>query len=245
MKICWDNLEKLRYDKKKECWYHIITRNRYEYRNSCSYCGEPFFVYYNGGSKSCNRSCATSGKNHYSTNRVLLKKRIEKWRKSCPSFKGNENPFYGKKHSKKTREKWSINRKLEKSPRWGTKHSEKTLSKMRNVKLGQKNPMYGRIGSKSSNWRGGISKEPYAFIFGNKRWRSYIQKRDAAFFCWNPECFGMNTRQTLHHINYNKKDCNFINIITLCTSCNVRANYNKEYWKNHYTEIMNKRLDIQ
>ena len=34
MKICWDNLEKLRYNKKTNKWYRTILRNRYNYNYS-------------------------------------------------------------------------------------------------------------------------------------------------------------------------------------------------------------------
>ena len=43
----------------------------------------------------------------------------------------------------------------------------------------------------------------------------------------------------IHHIDYNKNNCSHINLITLCSSCNTRANYNKSYWKNFYE---NKRI---
>jgi len=32
---------------------------------------------------------------------------------------------------------------------------------------------------------------------------------------------------TIHHIDYNKKNNNKINLITLCTKCNTKANYNR------------------
>lgn len=41
---------------------------------------------------------------------------------------------------------------------------------------------------------------------------------------------------TIHHIDYNKDNCNKENLITLCNQCNVRANKNREYWKEFYSE---------
>jgi hypothetical protein len=35
----------------------------------------------------------------------------------------------------------------------------------------------------------------------------------------------------VHHIDYNKKNNKLINLITLCKQCNIRANYNRKYWR--------------
>ena len=41
---------------------------------------------------------------------------------------------------------------------------------------------------------------------------------------------------TIHHIGYNKKNCNENNLITVCCQCNTRANFNRDYWKDFYTK---------
>lgn len=43
MKICWDTLAKLRYNKKTGKWY-TKTKIRYIYKEKCLCCGEPFLV---------------------------------------------------------------------------------------------------------------------------------------------------------------------------------------------------------
>jgi len=40
---------------------------------------------------------------------------------------------------------------------------------------------------------------------------------------------------TVHHIDYNKQNCSKKNLITTCNSCNIQANYNRNYWKEVYT----------
>jgi DNA-directed RNA polymerase subunit RPC12/RpoP len=40
----------------------------------------------------------------------------------------------------------------------------------------------------------------------------------------------------VHHINYNKQNCNEENLITLCNQCNTRANSNRDYWQKIYKE---------
>ena len=69
--------------------------------------------------------------------------------------------------------------------------------------------------------------------------REYIRKRD------NYQCkkCGITEEEHLivygkelsvHHINYNKKNCNKHNLITLCNECNLRVNYNRKYWTKHF-----------
>lgn len=42
-----------------------------------------------------------------------------------------------------------------------------------------------------------------------------------------------NCRQlSIHHIDYNKKNNNINNLVSLCLSCHMRTNYNRNYWKN-------------
>ena len=58
----------------------------------------------------------------------------------------------------------------------------------------------------------------------------------------NPDCnFKFNDRLVIHHIDYNKKNCNLNNLITLCRSCNAKANYNRDWHKSWYQAIMFKR----
>ncbi len=38
----------------------------------------------------------------------------------------------------------------------------------------------------------------------------------------------------VHHIDYNKQNNNINNLITLCHPCNVRANFNRNYWQEYY-----------
>jgi len=35
----------------------------------------------------------------------------------------------------------------------------------------------------------------------------------------------------VHHIDYNKKNNNINNLITLCKSCHPKTNFNRKYWK--------------
>ena len=122
---------------------------------------------------------------------------------------GTNNAFYGKHHTKETKLKMSKN------------HPD--LS-----------------GSKNGNWNGGTENYPYPLEF-NDTLKNSIRKRD------NYECqnCGMTEEEHLivkgrilsvHHIDYNKNNCNEYNLITVCDSCNTRANFNRSYWQETYNQ---------
>jgi len=102
---------------------------------------------------------------------------------------------------------------------------------------GEGNPMYGMSGEKSPVWKDGISFLPYPPEFNNKL-RHKIKKRDD-FTC---QLCGIKqyTYQAIHHIDYEKDNCSESNLITLCLSCNVKVNQNRDFWKQYFTEIINK-----
>lgn len=87
-------------------------------------------------------------------------------------------------------------------------------------------------GSGHPNWMGGISKEPYC-VDWTKEYKEYIKERDGNT-CLNPYCFSKNPNDlVVHHIDYNKKNCDQSNLITLCRVCNNMANKDRgwhEYW---------------
>jgi hypothetical protein len=57
--------------------------------------------------------------------------------------------------------------------------------------------------------------------------------------CKNPLCKQNSDKLCGHHIDYDKKNCSPGNVITVCFSCNARANFNREFWQRHYKEIIN------
>jgi len=138
-------------------------------------------------------------------------------------FSGTKNPFYGKKHSEKSRATMSAIRK--------------TMYK------GENNPMYGscRVGAENPNWRGGTSIEPYCEIWASQDYKDSIKQRDD-YRCQNPDCWGKKGHLHVHHIDYNKKHCHPWYLITVCNSCNSRANGNREYWRQLFQGILTRRF---
>jgi len=40
----------------------------------------------------------------------------------------------------------------------------------------------------------------------------------------------------VHHIDYNKSNCDPGNLVTLCSRCHNKTNIRREYWKKYFTE---------
>ena len=96
------------------------------------------------------------------------------------------------------------------------------------------------VGECNHRWKGGISCEPYCDIWLDKDFKESIKERDGNK-CQNPDCWGTSKKLTIHHIDYNKKNCHPWNLITLCNSCNARANHGREWHTLWYQTILNKK----
>ena len=93
-------------------------------------------------------------------------------------------------------------------------------------------------GDKHHAWKGGISCEPYCDAWADKEYKKSILERDS-HRCQNPDCRKTTDRLTIHHIDYNKKNCSPENLITVCRSCNARANFDREWHTLWYKIVMN------
>ena len=97
-----------------------------------------------------------------------------------------------------------------------------------------------RSGENHYNWKGGISSEPYCPIWSDKDYKESIKQRDN-YICQNPYCYKTTDRLVIHHIDYDKKNCHPSNLITVCNSCNSRANIDREWHKEWYQIIVKKK----
>jgi len=97
-------------------------------------------------------------------------------------------------------------------------------------------------GSGNSNWKGGISKEPYCQDWTNDL-KDFVKERDG-HKCLNPYCLLNSYKDlTVHHIDYNKKSCGPENLITVCRSCNSRANKDRKWHEAWYKAILHRRYN--
>lgn len=130
--------------------------------------------------------------------------------------------------------------------RKGIKRSqEDTLSIRKGIEnrrsySGINNPNYGNsklCGEGNPNWKGGIQFEPYSPDW-NAELKEYIKERDN----WKCQLCGSEEKLFLvvHHIDYNKKNCFTINLITLCSKCNGKVNFNRQGWTLFFMFVMEK-----
>jgi hypothetical protein len=127
---------------------------------------------------------------------------------------------------------------------YGKKHSKETRKKLREAKL--KNPIrywtgkerMDMKGEKNHLWKGGISNHPYS-INWTKTLKRSIRERDH-YICQMPGC---NRQQEdiahdVHHIDYDKNNCDPKNLLTLCHRCHMKTNTKREYWKKFFKNII-------
>ena len=89
------------------------------------------------------------------------------------------------------------------------------------------------------NWMGGISFHPYP-IGWNKTFKEQIRYRDGykCQICSKPEV-ECRRKLDIHHIDYNKSNLAESNLISLCGSCHVKTNYNRDYWLSYFNVTTN------
>ena len=144
----------------------------------------------------------------------------------------------GKKISEETRKKMSAAKKGKSHPNFGKTHSIETKNKMSLAGKGK------HSGEKSSNWKGGISFEPYCPKFTNE-----FKERVRAFFGFTCQKCGHvwqlgEKKLAVHHVNYRKDACCDKNVIPLFVpvcrdGCHVSTNFHREFWEDWFTEIIN------
>lgn len=179
-------------------------------------------------SKSARRkiSEARKGKKLSKAQREQIAKTLQEYYQIHPS------PFLGKHRSKATREKLSKANKGRVPWNTGKCRSPETkrkISKSLNGKMsGPKNPA----------WKGGVSTKPYPFEF-NSRFKKEIRKRDGhkCQLCGASEA-NFNRALDVHHIDYNKENCDPGNLISLCRSCNGKVNQNREFWTGYFEALL-------
>ena len=160
----------------------------------------------------------------------------ESKRKMSESHKGKKlSEEHKRKMSERAKEKglgkWMLGRDLSKKTRikiglarMGKKCSEETKRKL--SEAAKKREV--RTGNKSPNWQGGLSFEPYSLDWTKTLKRS-IRERDKYTCKLCGEQQG-DRAFSVHHIDYNKNNCNPENLITLCVNCHMKTNFKREYW---------------
>ncbi len=178
----------------------------------------------------------------------VYKKTVKHKKKLSEALKGKNHPMYGKKHTEESKQKMSEKAK-------GRKHTAKHKKNMSEAKKGKNHPYYGKkrsdeykrkmsealkgkyMGELNSQWKGGISCEPYCDVWIDKEYKESIKERDN-YTCQNPLCLCDSSKLCIHHVNYVKKDCKPNNLITVCNSSNSRANKDRWVWQDIYERVV-------
>lgn len=151
----------------------------------------------------------------------------------------NSKSHLGLKLSKETKDKIG---KSNKGKHFGTvwnkgiKYTNEQKLKLNLSGLNKKNGIpwnkgikYQQISCRNHwNWKGGKSLEEYT-VNWTETLRKSIRERDRYTCCVCGEKQG-DIAHDVHHIDYNKKNCNPENLITLCHSCHSKTNKNRDKW---------------
>ncbi len=93
-----------------------------------------------------------------------------------------------------------------------------------------------RKSNRNPNYRNGLSLTKYGDGF-NDTLRENIRIRDK-YICQECGCSQLENKFKLdiHHIDYNKKNNNEANLISLCRKCHMKTNFKRNDWTNYYLE---------
>jgi hypothetical protein len=182
---------------------------------------------------------------------------------------GDKNPFYGKHHTKETKEKLAeISRNHRHSPEaleklriagFKRKQTPGARAKVAKARMGNKHGLGTRRtpetrmkqsiaqqGERGSNWRGGLSFEPYCPKFNED-----LRRRIRAFFDHRCVACGKTTEENIrklscHHVEYNKQACcdgKPVQFAALCTTHHLKTNSDRERWEAMLHRIIDEVYD--
>jgi hypothetical protein len=153
--------------------------------------------------------------------------------------------FHKKKIIRTLKHKQAVSQARKGKPSWnkGGHISEITREKLREIHMGKKaSPQTkekmsiarkGRfVGEKSWNWKGGLSFEPYSTDWTGTLKRA-IRERDH-YVCQLCGKLQSDEAFSIHHIDYDKKNCSPDNLITLCRKCHIKTNADRGKWKLYF-----------
>jgi hypothetical protein len=158
--------------------------------------------------------------------------------KKCPQLAGENNPMFGKSPSIETRKQIGGALRGERNRLYKQHLPEETRKKMSISRTGK------TCKEHHPQWKGGVSFLPYCYMF-NRPFKNRVRAR------YDYKCVECEKTQEengklldVHHVNYDKMVCyNDVKplFVSLCRSCNTKANFNREYWEDHYTTIINEK----
>ena len=167
-----------------------------------------------------------SGVNHYLYGKHLSETTKKLISLNHADMSGKNSPWFGKKHS-------VYSKNLISKAKIGKIHTEETKKKMSLSRMFNKNP----------NWQGGISFEPYGLGW-TKTLKESVRQRDnyTCKLCGIKQ--KTNKKHDVHHIDYNKKNNDPDNLITLCNSCHAKITSNRNRWTKMFSKMIKNNIGV-
>jgi hypothetical protein len=145
--------------------------------------------------------------------------------------KGINNPSFGKTpHNFGKHPSEEVKKKLSDSHRGYTmpKYQKEKISESLKGKPKSKEHIKNMSGEKHHNWKGGKSFQLYGF-----KWTTLFKHSIRTRDCFTCQVCGKNG-WVVHRVDYDKLNCNPDNLVTLCCSCHMKTNFNRDYWKEYF-----------
>lgn len=233
--------------KRNPNYKHGCSNNKYPCKNKDCKNTVGYYSYFLGTGL-CKKCCVV-GK----LNGMYNKKIINTHKTNCQccfcrvirkeiDMSGANNPFYNKRHTKEFKKNHSNRMKQENHPFWNKKRPKHSEWMKNNYKKFVGEQFLNPKGKNNGNYQHGLSHYPYPLEFNNKL-KEFIRSIN------NYTCQNCNVKESknlklynrkldVHHIDYNKQNCNLDNLISLCRSCNGKVNKNRDYWYAYFTYII-------
>lgn len=144
------------------------------------------------------------------------------------------NIGHTQKHSEETRKKMSEKAKGRKFSKERNRKISQAMKK-RIIKPETIEKLRDRCGRKNPNWKEINAERKYSVDWTITLRRS-IRERDkyTCRLCGEQQ---KEKSHAVHHIDYDKFNCNPKNLISLCQLCHSKTNGNREYYKNLLTKL--------
>ncbi len=134
------------------------------------------------------------------------------------------------------------NKNRQYNSKWRRKIGKANLKRIWTLKSREKAALTrSRINPKGKDshfWQGGITQKKYPKLW-TRQLKERIRVRDNFIcqICKIPE-LELNRRLSIHHIDYDKKNCQKDNLICLCNTCHQKTNLNHKYWQDYLSKEM-------
>lgn len=143
----------------------------------------------------------------------------------------------GRKHSCEAKEKNRIAhlgkvQTIESNKKRSLALTGKPKTHLHKINIGQ-----AKKGDKNPSWRGGVSAFHYSQDWTDDL-RDAVRKRDG-YMCrlCSSHQDNFEAKLDVHHIDYNKENCNPSNLITLCKSCHRKTNHKRKAWELYFNNF--------